>query len=96
MSEVLISAAERAEGQPAWPLHALRKSELEPFLARRPARARALVELADFKARTGQVCVLSKPDGRIERALLGLGEDARAVGEAVSLDVDHRKEWLLT
>jgi leucyl aminopeptidase len=70
MSEVLISTP---EGQ-ALPLHGLRKQDLEPFLARRPARARAVVELAEFKANSGQVCLISRADGRIERALLGLGD----------------------
>jgi leucyl aminopeptidase len=74
MSEVLV---DHAEG-PVTPLHALRKADLEPFLARRSSRARAQVELAEFKAKTGQVCLLARTDGRIERALLGLGDDERA------------------
>ncbi len=73
MTDLLISAA---DGE-AVPIHALRKQDLEAFLARRSASARAQAALADFKARAGQLCVVIKGDGRIERALFGLGDDDR-------------------
>jgi leucyl aminopeptidase len=73
MTEVLIEASEG----PAIPVHLLRRQDLEGFIARRPARARAQAELAEFKAKPGQVCLLTRADGSLERALLGLGEDER-------------------
>jgi len=73
MTEVLIGAPEG----PTSPIHALRKQDLEAFLARRPARARVQAEHAEFKARAGQVCLLTRADGKLERVLLGLGEEAR-------------------
>jgi leucyl aminopeptidase len=73
VSEVLI---DHSEG-PVWPVHAVRKQDLEAFLARRSARPRAQVALAEFKAKAGQVCLLTRGDGAIERALVGLGEQER-------------------
>ena len=70
MSDALVDISEG----PVVPIHALRKAALDPFLARRPARSRAQAELVEFKAKAGQVCVLTRADGRIERALLGLGD----------------------
>jgi leucyl aminopeptidase len=79
VTEVLI---DHSEG-PVLPVHALRRQDLEGFLARRPARARAQAELAEFKARAGQVCLLTRGDGALERALVGLGEPDRP--DALSL-----------
>ena len=73
MNEVLI---DRSEG-PVLPVHALRKQDLEPFLTRRSALARAQAELAEFKAKAGQVCVLTRGNGGVERALVGLGDGER-------------------
>jgi leucyl aminopeptidase len=73
MTEILISASDG----PVRPIHALRKSDLEAFLARRGPRVRAQAELAEFKARPGQACILTRADGQIDRVLFGLGEDDR-------------------
>ena len=73
MTDLLISAP---DGE-AVPIHALRKQDLDAFLVRRSASARAQAALADFKAKAGQTCVIVRGDGRIERALFGLGEDER-------------------
>jgi leucyl aminopeptidase len=74
MSEVLV---DRCEG-PVLPVHALRKQDLEPFLDRRPARVRAQAELAEFKAKAGQICLIARSaGGGLERALVGLGDDER-------------------
>ena len=73
MTEVLTSASEG----PAIPVFALRKRDLEAFLARRPARARSQAEHAEFKAKAGQACLVTRADGAVERVLFGLGDDER-------------------
>jgi leucyl aminopeptidase len=70
MSELLIAQADSA----ATPLHAMRSSELEPFLARRRDRVAAQLRRAEFKAKAGQVASVIRADGSIELAVLGLGE----------------------
>ena len=69
MSEVLISAP---EGETI-PLHALRRQDLEGFLARRRAAVKVQVEVQAFKASAGQVCAILGADGRVGMALAGLG-----------------------
>ena len=69
MTEVLISAA---EGE-AIPLHALRRQDLEAFLARRRPAVRAQAEVAAFKGAAGQACAILRADGKVELALIGLG-----------------------
>ncbi len=72
MTEVLITPTEASD---ATPLHALRRQDLEGFLARRRAGVRAQAEAAAFKASAGQTCAIVRADGRVEIALLGLGGD---------------------
>ena len=69
MTEVLISAA---EGE-AIPLHALRRQDLDAFLARRRPAVRAQVEIQSFKGSAGQACAILRADGKVELALVGLG-----------------------
>jgi leucyl aminopeptidase len=69
MSEVLISAP---EGE-AIPLHALRRQDLEGFLARRRSGVKAQAEMQGFRASAGQTCAVLRSDGKIELALIGLG-----------------------
>jgi leucyl aminopeptidase len=73
MSEVLISAP---DGE-AIPLHALRKQDLEAFLARRRPTVRAQAEVASFKGSAGQACAILRPGGKVELALIGLGGEDR-------------------
>ena len=61
MSEALISAADAGE---AIPLHALRRQDLEAFLARRRPGVRAQAEAAGFKGSAGQTCAVLRADGR--------------------------------
>ena len=75
MSEVLISASEAGE---TVQVHAVRKPDLEAFLARRPAAARAQLQAQAFKASVGQVCAVTRADGRTWFAAVGLGHEARA------------------
>jgi leucyl aminopeptidase len=70
MTETLIAASDG----PIIPVHAVRKADLEAFLGRRSAAVRAQAGLQEFKARAGQVCLIGRSDGRVERALLGLGD----------------------
>ena len=74
MSEALISAADAGE---AIPLHALRRQDLEAFLARRRPGVRAQAEAAGFKGSAGQTCAVLRADGRPELALAGLGGEER-------------------
>ena len=71
MSELLIDASDKE----VIPLHALRKRELQPFLERRRPALAAQVAVHEFKAGAGQVCALMRSDGRIELALIGLGDE---------------------
>ena len=73
MSEVLISTP---DGE-AIPLHAVGKPGLESFLARRPAAAKAQLEAQSFKGALGQACVVTRGDGRIWFAVVGLGGGER-------------------
>ena len=73
MTEVLISAA---EGE-AIPLHALRKQDVEAFLARRRPAIRAQAEIQAFKGSAGQACAMLRADGKVELALAGLGGEER-------------------
>ena len=70
MSEVLISPSEAGE---TVPLHALRRQDLEDFLARRRPAVATQAEALGFKAAVGQTCAVLRADGRIELALVGLG-----------------------
>jgi leucyl aminopeptidase len=69
MTETLIPSA---EGEPI-ALHLVKKPDLEAFLARRRPAVRAQVELQEFKASAGQTCTISRADGRLDFALVGLG-----------------------
>ena len=69
MSDVLISAAPGASVG----VHLLREDGFEAFLAARPAADRVLADLAEFKARAGQVLVLPAEGGGAAAALFGLG-----------------------
>jgi leucyl aminopeptidase len=73
MTEVLISAAEDR----AILLHALRRQDLEAFLARRRPGVRAQAEAQSFKGSAGQTCAVLRSDGKVELALIGLGGEAR-------------------
>ena len=73
MSDVLISAT---QGE-AVPIHAVKKGDLDAFLGRRRAGVKAQAQLAEFKAAAGQVFVATTGEGRIERVVLGLGEEDR-------------------
>ena len=73
MTEILISAAD----QPPIPVHAVRQGELDALLQRRGGRARAQAKLQAFTAGAGQICPISRADGRIERVLFGLGDHDR-------------------
>ena len=70
MSEVLISSFDAGE---TVPLHALRKQDLQGFLARRRPRVAAQAEALAFTASAGQACALLRADGRVELAVVGLG-----------------------
>ena len=74
MSEVLISASEAGQ---TIQLHAVRRQDLDAFLARRPAAARAQLEAQSFKASAGQVCTVTRGDGRTWFAAMGLGGEDR-------------------
>ena len=69
MSDVLISPT---EGETI-PLHALRRQDLEGFLARRRPMVRAQAEAQSFKGSVGQTCAILRADGKVELALIGLG-----------------------
>ncbi|MBM3489240.1 MAG: leucyl aminopeptidase family protein [Alphaproteobacteria bacterium] len=56
------------------PLHAVRKAELDGFLAGRTADERAWLLAQRFKAEANQVALLPGRDGRPDGAVLGLGE----------------------
>ena len=73
MSETLIDTP---EGQTI-PLHALRRQDLEAFLARRRPAVRAQAEIAGFKGAVGQACAILRADGSVELALVGLGGEDR-------------------
>ncbi len=72
MSDLLIPASDHAI-----PIHALRRGELEAFLARRRPGMKAAAALHGFKADAGQVFAAMAADGRVERVLFGLGDEAR-------------------
>jgi leucyl aminopeptidase len=74
MSEVLISAAEAGE---TIQVHAVRRPDLDAFLARRSAAARAQLEAQSFKGSVGQVSTVTRGDGRTWFAAVGLGGDER-------------------
>ena len=67
-SPILASATESAI-----PVHPLFEAELEAFLAGRRPSARVLAAQSQFKAKAGQLLVLSAPSGQVERVLMGLG-----------------------
>ena len=69
MSDVLISPT---EGETI-PLHALRRQDLDGFLARRRPMVRAQAEAQSFKGSVGQTCAILRADGKVELALIGLG-----------------------
>ncbi len=69
MSDVLISPT---EGETI-PLHALRRQDLDGFLARRRPMVRAQAEAQSFKGSAGQTCAILRADGKVELALIGLG-----------------------
>ena len=73
MSDVLIAAA---EGE-AVPIHAVRKADLETYLARRRPAVRAQAALQEFKANAGQVFVSTLSDGKVDRVTFGLGDEPR-------------------
>ena len=60
----------------AIPVHPLFEAELEAFLAARRPSARVLAARSQFKAKAGQVLILTASGGEIERVLLGLGTRA--------------------
>ncbi|WP_421736843.1 leucyl aminopeptidase family protein [Caulobacter sp.] len=70
-SAILPSGTENAI-----PVHPLFEAELEAFLAGRRPAARTLAEREAFKAKAGQVLVLTGPAGQVERVLMGLGTRA--------------------
>jgi leucyl aminopeptidase len=72
MTDVLLSADDEAAGS-AIPLHLLRPADLERFLGRRGGLA-ARLQAEAFTARAGQVVVLRRADGGVERAVFGLGD----------------------
>ncbi len=75
MSEALIAAV---DGVPT-PIHALAEAELSAFLESQPPPVRRQAELAQFKAKTGQVLV--SPGGDCgDLVLFGLGAGASADG----------------
>jgi leucyl aminopeptidase len=69
MFEAVVDHAEGA----AIPVHALHDKDLESFLAGRQGFLKAFAELADFKAKAGQVLAAPDTQGRLERVLFGLG-----------------------
>ena len=76
MSEVLSPTVEG----PTTPVHALAEADLAGFLGAQPAPVRRLAELAQFKARAGQVLLAPAEDGDL--VLFGLGAGASADGMA--------------
>ena len=74
MSEVLISASEAGDTHQ---VHLVRRRDLDAFLARRPAAARAQLETQSFKGSAGQVCTVTRADGRTWFAAVGLGDEDR-------------------
>ena len=73
MTEILISASD----QTPIPVHAVRRDDLDALLQRRGGRARAQARLQAFTAGAGQICLIGRADGQIERVLFGLGEQDR-------------------
>ena len=73
MTEILIPASD----QTAIPVHAVRRGELDALLQRRGARARAQAALQAFTAAAGQICLVGRADGAVERVLFGLGDAPR-------------------
>ena len=72
-SHPILSAVFPAATELAIPVHPLFEAELEAFLTARRPSARVLATQAQFKAKAGQVLVLSAPSGKVERVLMGLG-----------------------
>jgi leucyl aminopeptidase len=66
-------AAEPRSGAPI-PLEAVSSGALDTTLEKGGARLKALAAIAEFKAQAGRVLLVTGPDGRLERALVGLGE----------------------
>ncbi|HEX4095742.1 MAG TPA: leucyl aminopeptidase family protein [Caulobacteraceae bacterium] len=84
MSEVLIPESEG----PTIPLHALRRQDLEAFLARRRPAVRAQTAVRGFKGLVGQTCAVVRGDGSVEMALAGLGGEDRADAMALRAAAD--------
>ena len=73
MTEVLIPASD----QTVIPVHAVRRDGLEALLQRRGARVRTQAKTQAFTAAAGQVCLIGRGDGQVERVLFGLGDQDR-------------------
>src|SRR5471032_2967358 len=73
MTEILIAASDRT----VIPVHAVRRGDLAALLQRRGPRARAQAALQAFTAAAGQLCLVGRPDGQVERVLFGLGDAER-------------------
>ncbi len=73
MTEILIAASD----QIVIPVHAVRRGDLGGLLQRRGARVRAQAALQAFTAAAGQVCLVGRADGAVERVLFGLGDAER-------------------
>ena len=73
MTEILIASSD----QTVIPVHAVRRAGLDALLQRRGARARAQAKLQAFTAAAGQVCLIGRADGQVERVLFGLGDQER-------------------
>ena len=71
MTEALIDGSD----QRIHPVHAIRRSDLDAFLARRSAAVRAQAGLQDFQAKAGQICVVGRAGGGVDRVLFGLGDE---------------------
>ena len=75
MSDLLIETASGA----VIDLYPLTESALTPFLEQQGALLARLVQLAGFKAKTGQVLLAPGEDGAADVALFGLGAGAEAM-----------------
>jgi leucyl aminopeptidase len=60
----------------AVPVTALRESELAAWLRPRTETLRRWVDTVRFTAKPGSVCMIPRPDGGLERVLIGRGDEA--------------------
>lgn len=70
MSEFLVDDAAGA-----LPLHLLKASESEAWIAGRPEAEQAWTKAAGFSAKAGSVCLVPARDGSVGAALAGMGEE---------------------